>query len=133
MGRVELLKKRYIKIIIATTGTARIILSMGDNNEYKSFEIWVNIPDINPKTQPIAKPINILPSVSSSALINGEVKAISNHFLNTVKGPGSISNSRSLFRLTRREAASQIIIQKVATHIAFKNFLKISFLVCFVV
>ena len=39
IGRVELLKKRYINIIMATTGTARIIFKMGDNSEYARFEI----------------------------------------------------------------------------------------------
>ncbi len=133
IGRVELSKNRYSKIIIATTGTARMIFSTGDSKEYNRFEIWVNIPKTNPRTQPIKNPIKIRAKVSSSALINGAVKAISVHFLKTVNGLGRISRSNSLSRLTRREAASQTKIQKVAISIAFIILTKKDVLVCFIV
>lgn len=133
IGRVELSKNRYSRIIIATTGTARIIFRIGDSNEYNRFEICVNTPKTNPRIQPIKNPIKIRANVSSSALINGAVKAISVHFLKTENGLGRISSNNSLSRLTRREAASQTRIQKVAISIAFIIFTKKDVLVCFVV
>ena len=133
MGRVVLLKNRYIRIIIATTGTARMIFSMGEKSENKRFEICVNIPNINPKNAPDKKPIKILKRVRVVAFIKGAVNAISLHFLNTVNGLGKISNKSSLLRLTIREAASQKSIQKVATLITLIMFFIMCVLVCFVV